>query len=356
MDHPFTISIKNWYAKNRRDLPWRRTKDPYHVWISEIILQQTRVAQGYLYYKRFIDRFPTIEALATAEEDEVMKIWQGLGYYNRARNLHAAAKEIMQHGSFPTTFEGIRKLSGIGDYTAAAIASFCFELPHAVVDGNVYRVLARYFGISTPIDTTAGKKEFAQLANALFPKNGGSDYNQGIMDFGALQCTPQSPDCTQCPIGNSCFALSNNSITSLPVKAKRASLQTKHLVYLYMRTQTADETYIYLHKRAKGDIWQGLYEPYVLEFDHSPSPSEVMHRVGFEEGTWKCLQQGVKHILSHRILFADFYLISFIDKQPDLPADFIRIKESERDSYAVSRLVSLCYEKINNVTPERNLT
>lgn len=347
MDHPFTRSIKHWYTENRRDLPWRRTKDPYCVWISEIILQQTRVAQGFPYYKRFIERFPMVESLAAASEDEVMTLWQGLGYYGRARNLHAAAKEIVSRGGFPTTYEEIRTLPGVGDYTAAAIASFCFGIPRAVVDGNVYRVLARHFGISTPIDTTAGKREFDQLATALLPKEEAGDYNQGLMDFGSMQCTPQSPECTKCPLASSCFALSTHSIASLPVRARKQAIKTRHFVYLYIRDLSTGEVCTYLHKRKKKDIWQSLYEPYTMEFDHSPSPSEVMHRAGLKEGVWKCLQQGVRHVLTHRVIFADFYLISFTTAMPQLPPDFFRIKECEREEYGVPRLVELCFEKID---------
>ncbi|MBQ2165193.1 MAG: A/G-specific adenine glycosylase, partial [Bacteroidaceae bacterium] len=194
----FTPDLLRWYAENRRELPWRDTTDPYLIWLSEVILQQTRIQQGWAYWERFVERWHTVEELAAASEDEVLRLWQGLGYYSRARNLHAAAKQIVQMGGFPRTYEGIRSLKGVGDYTAAAIASFAFGLPHAVVDGNVYRVLARHFGIDTPINTTEGKKLFTALANELLPADQPAAFNQAMMDFGAIQCTPQSPRCVLC--------------------------------------------------------------------------------------------------------------------------------------------------------------
>ena len=219
----FSEAIVEWYKEYKRDLPWRESSDPYRIWISEIILQQTRVAQGYDYFLRFIKRFPDVKALADADEDEVMKYWQGLGYYSRARNLHAAAKSM--NGVFPETYPEVLALKGVGEYTAAAICSFAYGMPYAVVDGNVYRVLSRYFGIDTPIDSTEGKKLFAALADEMLDKKQPALYNQGIMDFGAIQCTPQSPDCLFCPLADSCSALSTGRVTQLPVKQLRGSIQ-----------------------------------------------------------------------------------------------------------------------------------
>ena len=222
--HPFSQTILDWYACNGRDLPWRRTQDPYAVWLSEIILQQTRIVQGMDYWKRFLKRFPTVQDLAAASEDEVMRLWEGLGYYSRARNLHAAAQQIVTLGAFPTTLEGISSLKGVGDYTAAAIGSICFGLPAAVVDGNVYRVLARHFGVETPVGTTAAKKEFTALAQRLLPPGEASAFNQGMMDFGALQCTPQNPDCLTCPLQASCHAFRTGRQGVLPVKKAAAQV------------------------------------------------------------------------------------------------------------------------------------
>ena len=210
----FTETILDWYAVNGRDLPWRRTRDPYAVWLSEIILQQTRVVQGWAYWEKFMEHFPTVDALAAAPEDEVLRLWQGLGYYSRARNLHAAAKQIVTIGRFPDTLEGIRALKGVGDYTAAAIGSIAFGLPAAVVDGNVYRVLARYFGIATPVGSTAAKKEFSALAGRLLPADSPAAFNQGMMDFGATCCTPVNPACLTCPLQPSCQAFKTDASNS----------------------------------------------------------------------------------------------------------------------------------------------
>ena len=221
---PFAQILLTWYESHQRDLPWRKISDSYRIWVSEIILQQTRVVQGYEYYLRFIEAFPTVNDLAAADEDEVLRLWQGLGYYSRARNMHAAAKQIVSLGGFTTDYEGVRSLKGIGDYTAAAICSFAYGLPCAVLDGNVYRVLSRYFGIDTPIDGSKGKKEFTQLAQELLPVQHSADYNQAIMDFGALQCVPKSPDCQLCPLADSCVAYSESSVDTLPVKAHRTKV------------------------------------------------------------------------------------------------------------------------------------
>lgn len=227
----FSGTLLDWYAENKRDLPWRNTTDPYLIWISEIILQQTRVAQGYEYFLRFIKRFPDVVSLAAASEDEVMKYWQGLGYYSRARNLHAAAKSMK--GTFPKTYAEVRALKGVGDYTAAAICSFAYDMPYAAVDGNVYRVLSRYFGIDVPIDSTEGKKTFTALAGEVFDKSRPADYNQAIMDFGAVQCTPQSPNCLFCPLSGSCRALSEGKVQQLPVKQHRTKTTSRYFNYIF---------------------------------------------------------------------------------------------------------------------------
>ena len=264
----FSTEILRWFRENGRDLPWRETKDPYAIWLSEIILQQTRIVQGWEYWERFMQTYPKVEDLATASEDDVLKLWQGLGYYSRARNLHAAAKQIVALGSFPNTLDGIKSLKGVGDYTAAAIGSFAFDIPAAVVDGNVYRVLSRYFGIDTPINSTQGKKEFAALAQSLLPASDAASYNQGMMDFGAIQCTPQSPKCLLCPLAETCEALRSGRVEKLPVKNKTVKVKTRHLSYIYIRCKSSaadgagnSEPMIAIHRRGEGDIWQGLWEP-----------------------------------------------------------------------------------------------
>ncbi len=329
----FSNTIVSWFRENGRELPWRETKDPYAIWLSEIILQQTRINQGWEYWERFMRQYPTVGDLAAASEDEVLKLWQGLGYYSRARNLHAAAKQIVELGKFPDTLEGIKSLKGVGDYTAAAIGSFAFAIPAAVVDGNVYRVLSRYFGIDTPINSTSGKKEFAALAQSLLPSEV-SAYNQGIMDFGAIQCTPQSPKCLICPLAETCEALRSGRVDELPVKLKTVKVTTRHLSYIYIRCK--GETAI--HRRGEGDIWQGLWEPFNVS-DVSEMPPFTAPRV--------LVAQGVKHVLTHRILLADFYLLE-LEERPGLPGDYIWIKEDDIEQYGVPRLIEIMLEKINS--------
>lgn len=384
----FANTIISWFRENGRALPWRETRDPYAIWLSEIILQQTRIAQGWKYWERFMTQYPTVEDLATAHEDEVLKLWQGLGYYSRARNLHTAAKQIVALGHFPDTLEGIKQLKGVGDYTAAAIGSFAFDIPAAVVDGNVYRVLARYFGIDTPINSTQGKKEFAALAQSLLPSSKASDslspfslasdfqsslslvaaYNQAMMDFGAIQCTPQSPKCLLCPLAETCEAMRTNRVAELPVKQKTMKVKTRHLSYIYIRCK--GETAI--HRRGEGDIWQGLWEPFnasdIAEACASPSSAQAsLSSTKFSTSLTKLssfkkelaadlhlsnvdalqlLAQDVKHVLTHRILLADFYLLE-TDAHPQLPDDYIWIKEEKIEDYGIPRLIELLLEKIS---------
>lgn len=383
----FANTIISWFRENGRALPWRETRDPYAIWLSEIILQQTRIAQGWEYWERFMAQYPTVQDLAAAHEDEVLKLWQGLGYYSRARNLHTAAKQIVALGYFPDTLEGIKQLKGVGDYTAAAIGSFAFDIPAAVVDGNVYRVLARYFGIDTPINSTQGKKEFAALAQSLLPSSKASDflslssasdfqsslslvaaYNQAMMDFGAIQCTPQSPKCLLCPLAETCEAMRTNRVAELPVKQKTMKVKTRHLSYIYIRCK--GETAI--HRRGEGDIWQGLWEPFnasdIAEACASPSSAQAsLSSTKFSTSLTKLssfkkelaadlhlsnvdalqlLAQDVKHVLTHRILLADFYLLE-TEARPQLPDDYIWIKEEEIEDYGIPRLIELMLEKIS---------
>ena len=326
----FAQTLLKWFEAYGRELPWRETHDPYAIWLSEIILQQTQVKQGWDYWQRFMRRWPTVNALAAASEDEVLREWQGLGYYSRARNLHNAAQQIVALGHFPDTLEEIKQLKGVGDYTAAAIGSIAFGLPAAVVDGNVYRVLARYFGVETAINSTEGKKEFAALAQSLLPETSAGLYNQAIMDFGAIQCTPQSPKCVVCPLQESCEALRTGKVSTLPVKEKKLKIKERHLIYIYIRCQ--GETAI--HRRGEGDIWQGLWEPFLME-----------------DGRWKkedglrCVAKGVKHVLTHRVLTADFYLWE-TETKPDLPEDYIWIKEEDIDNYGIPRLIDKLLKKL----------
>lgn len=328
----FANTIISWFQENGRALPWRETKDPYAIWLSEIILQQTRIAQGWEYWERFMAQYPKVEDLAAASEDEVLRLWQGLGYYSRARNLHAAAKQIVALGKFPDTLENIKALKGVGDYTAAAIGSFAFDIPAAVVDGNVYRVLSRYFGIDTPINSTQGKKEFAALAQSLIPASDAVAYNQGMMDFGAIQCTPQSPKCLLCPLAETCVVLREGRVEELPVKLKTLKVQTRRLNYIYIRCNGE----IAIHRRGEGDIWQGLWEPYNVSDLSALPPFDAPLVLKAKD---------VKHVLTHRILLADFYLLE-TKKRPLLPDDYIWIKESEISEYGIPRLIEILLEKL----------
>lgn len=336
----FSSILLAWYDQHKRDLPWRNTRDPYLIWLSEIILQQTRVAQGLDYYLRFAERFPSPRALADAAEDDVLKLWQGLGYYSRARNLHEAAKSM--NGVFPSTYEGVRALKGVGDYTAAAICSIAYNMPYAVLDGNVYRVLSRMYGIATPIDSVSGKKEFLALAQKMLDTRRPGDYNQAIMDFGATVCTPQSPACLTCPLAEQCTARRENRAEQLPVKGQKTKVSARYFHYIYVE-QGGDT---WLHKRGAGDVWQNLYEPVLLE---TPEPrADISALPGYKKlfgrRTSSLVAGPVKHVLSHRIIYADLYRVK-LPPSLSVPPEFIRVPQDGVKKYAVSRLVQKLLEK-----------
>lgn len=343
-DGRFALVLLDWFRENGRELPWRGTHDAYAIWLSEIILQQTRVQQGWDYWQRFMHRWPTVEQLAAATEDEVLREWQGLGYYSRARNLHFAARQIVEMGGFPSTYETIRSLKGVGDYTAAAIGSMAFNLPVAVVDGNVYRVLSRYFGISTPINTTEGKKEFAQLAQVLLPKNEAAAYNQAIMDFGAIHCTPQSPHCMLCPLQESCSALRLNRVAELPVKLKKLKVMERRLTYIYIRyaRDAHHPVLTAIRRRGKGDIWQGLWEPYLVEDNEGTFPAFVNN----DSAGIQLICKDFRHVLTHRILYCDFYLWHTSEK-PVLPIDYQWVEEQELEQFALPRMIELLLQQLS---------
>ena len=340
-----TEILLDWYADNKRDLPWRDTADPYRIWISEIILQQTRVAQGYEYFLHFIRRFPDVETLASASEDEVLKYWQGLGYYSRARNLHAAAKSM--NGKFPESYQEVRALKGVGDYTAAAICSIAYNMPYAVVDGNVYRVLSRYWGIDTPIDSTEGKKLFAALADEMLDKSRPAAYNQAIMDFGAIQCTPQSPNCMFCPLADSCTALSKGQVMQLPVKQHRIKTSNRYFNYIYVRMGA----HTLIHKRTEDDIWKNLFELPLVETEKDLSEEEFLacpqfHAL-FAEGEVRMVRillRGVKHVLSHRVIYTNFYEVTLPDNSSSF-SSYQRVAVEDLGRYAVPRLIHAFLEK-----------
>lgn len=306
----FSNSIISWYRENPRNLPWRETQDPYKIWLSEIILQQTRVAQGLPYYEAFSKAYPTVQALAEAPEEEVLRLWQGLGYYSRARNLHGCAKYIWSElgGVFPNRYATLIQLKGVGSYTAAAIASFAFGEVQAVVDGNVFRVLARYFGIATDIASGKGKKEFEALANQLIPENSPGEFNQAMMDFGSRCCVPKNPSCAECPLSSSCFAFQKGLVSSLPVKINKTKVKERVLNYLVIRC--GDQ--VVWNKRGTGDIWTGLYDFPLLEQESFPWQENLSQEaVPFTKK--------YRHLLSHQRILGSFWEIELSpDKRAEL--------------------------------------
>ncbi len=336
-----------WYQIHKRELPWRDISDPYKIWISEIILQQTRVNQGLDYYYRFIERFPDVQSLAAASEDEVLKYWQGLGYYSRARNLYKAAHQIMDkhNGQFPDNYTDIIQLSGIGEYTAAAISSFAYNLAFAVVDGNVYRVLSRIFGIDTPIDSTEGKKTFKALAQELLDKQQPGLHNQAIMEFGALQCVPKNPDCAICPCLHQCQAFAHNQIDILPVKTQKIQIRKRFFNYLFLK----NDHYTWLQKRTAQDIWKNLYEFPLIEAEHLLSEEEIMQHPYFQElfSHEKAnirlvnISPPVKHILTHQHIHAQSFLIDVGGAKGKKWEQFVKIPLNELGDYAISRLMEI---------------
>ena len=342
--------LRLWYDSHKRDLPWRHTNDPYLIWISEIILQQTRVDQGLDYFYRFTERFPTVLDLANAQEEEVLKYWQGLGYYSRARNLHATAVIIKEQyaGVFPTQHKEVLALKGIGEYTAAAITSFAWNMPYAVVDGNVFRVLSRLFGVSDPIDTGKGKKLFTELAYALLDVPHAGEHNQAIMEFGALQCVPQSPQCAVCVLQDHCVAFATNSVQSYPVKQQKIKVTNRYLHYFHIVID--DKTY--LHRRDKKDIWQGLFEFPLIETAGLQTYDALVQTDAYKQLFEGCSIKHItlslankKHVLSHQVLYANFYTIELSRAGAGLDG-YQQIASETLDSFAVSRLMHIYLEKM----------
>ncbi|MFD2822785.1 A/G-specific adenine glycosylase [Lacinutrix iliipiscaria] len=342
-----TKTLTDWYSVNKRDLPWRRTKNPYHIWLSEIILQQTQVNQGLPYYEVFVSNYPTIFDLANAKESAVLKLWQGLGYYSRARNLHTTAQYIVKElsGRFPDNYKALLKLKGVGDYTASAIASICFDEVCAVVDGNVYRVLSRYFGVKTPINSSIGQKEFKALAQQLIDKNNPAEFNQAIMDFGSRQCKPKSPDCSVCPLQNDCQAYINNSIANLPVKVKKTRVSKKHFNFLVF---ISHDNKTILEKRTQRGIWQNLYQFPLVETQSSIKYNEMKSHLktfpitnnGYDRLSL-FNKEDIIHKLSHQHLHTKFWIVEI----EHLPKQSILI-EKIRD-YPVPVLLSNFIEAFN---------
>jgi len=307
----FQQDIISWYLSNKRSLPWRDTQDAYVIWLSEIILQQTRVEQGLPYFNRFLEAYPTVSDFAAATETEILKLWQGLGYYSRGRNMLFTARQIeeLHAGLFPVSYAELIKLKGIGEYTAAAISSFSSGEAKAVLDGNVFRVLARYFGISTPINSSAGKKQFSELAQFMIHLEDPALYNQAIMEFGALQCKPKSPLCSVCPLQLSCYAKNNDLISMLPVKLKKTSVKIRYINYFVC----LDGDHILVNKRIKEDIWQHLYDFPRIETIEEASVgkeeflNEVKQKFGSNVSILSLME--MKHLLTHQIIYVKFFAL-----------------------------------------------
>mgnify|MGYP005846222393 CR=1 FL=1 len=338
----FSKLITSWYNENKRDLPWRNTRDPYKIWLSEIILQQTQVKQGMPYYLNFVKTFPDVFSLAKAKENKIMKMWQGLGYYSRARNLHFAAKTIVKdyNGKFPTTYKELLKLKGIGEYTAAAIASFAFDEPVAVLDGNVFRVLARYYGIDNPINSTEGKKIFNKKAAEVLDANQPALHNQAIMEFGALQCKPKSPNCMFCSLNESCVAFQQNKIDVLPVKLKTLVRKKRYFHYLVFKSNEGE---MIINQRLEKDIWEKLFE-----FPLADSMMKFRTEDVFEHELFDILDldetvnvqrintKTYKHVLTHQDIFADFWLIECPNKfDKKIPNHFSVVNHKSIRKFAV---------------------
>lgn len=357
VSNEFSIRISSslcaWYNQNKRDLPWRHTKDPYKIWLSEIILQQTRVIQGLSYYHRFIKQFPTVKSLAEADEDDILRLWQGLGYYSRARNMKQAALSVEEDfsGCFPHTYKEIHTLKGIGDYTAAAIASFAFDLPYAVLDGNVYRVIARLLALDTPIDSTEGKKLFQKWANELLDTKQPALHNQAIMELGALCCTPKNPTCDRCPLLSMCAAYDLKKVESLPIKKNKTKTRDRYFNYFHILYKGS----FFLHQRGPKDIWQGLYELPMIETSKAQPFHKLENEKAFKklfpspEGLlFKTDQKDIKHVLSHQILHANFFTVQ-VEKRPPALKDYEQVTPANLSRFAIPRLIEIYFEKMNGI-------
>ena len=345
----FSAHLLKWYNVRKRDLPWRRTKEPYEIWISEIILQQTRVDQGLPYYEHFIQKFPTVYSLANASEKEVLKVWQGLGYYSRARNLHHTAKSIVDdyHGIFPRHYDEIIHLKGIGSYTAAAISSICFDEPKAVVDGNVFRVLSRFHGIDNPIDSSDGKKIFVALANEVMDKTSPGEYNQAIMEFGALQCKPSAPDCASCCLNAKCHASNTGTVDRFPVKSKTIKQKKRYFNYIML----AGDRGTFYQKRSKKDIWKHMYEPLLIESKKYLAANEILNNKAWlnifkKEVEPKLVRsETIEHKLTHQTIKARFWEASIASDSLSVNSALEEFEEGELLDIPIPRLIEKYLEQ-----------
>lgn len=329
----FSSTLLEWYKDNKRELPWRATKDPYKIWLSEIILQQTRIQQGISYYYKFIDHYPTVQDLARAEENEVLKDWQGLGYYSRARNLHASAQLITEkyNGIFPNQYDEILQLKGVGEYTAAAIASFAFQLPYAVLDGNVFRFLSRLYDIDTPIDSTEGKKVFKTIANEILTKENPDIHNQAMMEMGAIICTP-TPQCEICPVREFCLSYQRKTIKERPVKSKKTKVRNRYFTYLFYYNNDS----FFLKKRMEKDIWQNLYDFPLIETETTLNSKGYEQKIAIKKDQIQSIYQ-TQHILSHQRLHIQILTIRSTPK--NISDDWIRVTFDELIHYPLPKVI-----------------
>ena len=352
----FSQIIISWYRKNKRDLPWRKTCDPYHIWVSEIILQQTRVQQGLNYYYDFIRNYPTIEHLANAPLQNVLKVWQGLGYYSRARNMHETAEIIMDKygGRFPDEYSNIKSLKGVGEYTAAAIASIAFKKAYPVIDGNVYRVLSRYYAIDLSIDNSQGKKYFRKIAESLLDKNNPGDFNQAMMELGATVCQTSHPKCPECPLSNECQAFQKNQVSHFPIRNKKKIQKKRHFNYVIILSNN----YLCIQKREGLDIWNSLYEFPLIESNQLLDEKQLLADNEWDNGVIEKENTNIlyeskayRHMLTHQIIYAKFFIIKiepdkllhFIQQQPKM----FKIHGSELKHYPIPKLIENFLKEIN---------
>lgn len=344
----FSKALINWYHTHHRDLPWRHTTAAYNIWLSEIMLQQTQVIKVLDYYRKFLEKYPTVHDLSRASEDEVLKMWQGLGYYSRARNLHKTAQIVSENnGEFPDTYKELKKLKGIGDYTAAAISSFAFGEAQAVLDGNVYRVLARYLGIDLPINSTEGVKLFKEKAKQLLDKDRPADHNQAIMEFGALHCKPKKPKCDSCPLQIDCVAYQQNKVNELPVKLKKVKVRKRYLNYVILQDQ---KEHFLLQKRTEKDIWQNMFEFPLYESQNNlnQATTQSFNLTLPTENLIRLTDQPIKHQLTHQSLFVHFWKLDLSESfktYPNLLEDYEVVTKEELLDYAVPVLIANYIQK-----------
>lgn len=348
----FAEEIIEWYHKNKRDLPWRKTDDPYIIWLSEVIMQQTRVEQGTPYFNRFSEKYPTVEDFASATEDEILKLWQGLGYYSRGRNMHKTAQSVMDEysGYFPKNYNSLIKLKGIGEYTAAAISSFSCNEARAVVDGNVFRLLSRYFGIDTPINTGKGKKLFTELANELLDKSQAGQFNQAIMEFGSLQCKPKNPDCLSCPLQAGCEARKTNRINDLPVKIKSLKIRGRYFNYILAQK----DGQILIKKRGSGDIWENMFDLPLFETENLTHAQDLIKTEDFissfgSQVKIRSVSAPVKHILSHQKLYTSFIEIENFSEGFISERSWFYVNQDELENLAQPKLIFQFFENFHKL-------